>query len=450
MYKKTKVLFRIIRIFQGMNLILPILLLLSFPVWSEEICEPFTPVEQLDKWGQNLQIQNQWEPCRRFGILDASLLKEPEKIDPLILSFYRQNELKLIDPLGDYALTKASSGNFKDALAKLLKKKTTSIDKEVLAEAKACAKVLFSLEDEEILLYGKNNLYITSPEYLQDKKRLEEVIAGKNETEKSKARALFEAGKIQVESKRSPLNHKQLTLDIINIIQEEEKNGITASIGEKHKWSEEFKKNRKLFSSDTLKSIPSKILSTLSGGRSEALLVTGQEKALREFLLSSEDQSITPQELFRKSYQLNKGNIYLSLLSIENALSKYWLTPNRAQLVQTQKLKPFSKVFGSHGDVFGHWYHLFGMIYYGYADGGFMAKVAGKTESLGSLVLSGFKNERQENRINMDAGKVGSELRRFMKSKAAGKTHKINISKTEQEDDDLNREIAKALNKAMK
>ena len=397
---------------------------------------------------QSAPIQRLEEACSSFGISQISVLQNPSELPPEVLRFYRQNDYKLSDPIGDFALVKVSSSNFNEALRSLLKLKLKPIDKNKLMAAKECAQYLFKLGPDVLPELGHSDLYFQSEDFENDRKLLLEVLSEFTNEDKKKVLDLFEKGKIVIEGRQDPFHSKELSQKLVDVILEEEKKGISPRFGEIHRWSEEFKSQRTGFK-EHFKSLPSKILTVLSGGKSAALLKAGPEEDLRQFILIQDDLSLVPSELFRKSYQLNQGNIYLSLLTIENVLSEHWLHPTRHQLKQTNKLKPIGKVFGSHGDVFGHWYHLFGMIYYAFAEGAFMAKLSGKTEALGSLVLSGFKGEAQENRMNMLGAEVGVLMRKFILAREKGEVFEIK-SKNKFRSENMKKRLVKKIKKILK
>jgi hypothetical protein len=396
--------------------------------------------------GQENKIQS---ACAHLGILGQKSLDDPSELPSEVLMFYRQKELKLNDPIGDFALVKVSSSNFNDALRSLLKMKKKPINLKDQDISKNCANLLFNLPPEVTPEFGQDNLYLNSEEYNKDKLLLHEILSRYSDLDRKKIRDLFDSGQLVVEGRKDPFDPVKLSQELISIIQDEEKGGLIISQGEIHRWSDEFKAKRSGFN-EKWKSLPSKILTVLSGGKSASLLKAGTEEELREFIISQDNLSLTIPSLFRKSLQVNQGNIYLSLLTIENVLSEHWLHPQRYKLKQTNKLKPIARVFGSHGDVFGHWYHLFGMIYYAYAEGAFMAKVSGKTEAIGSLVLSGFKGEAQENRMNMLGAEIGVELRKFIRAKEKSETFLLKEGKAFKQEDlkkRLNKKIKKILRK---
>jgi hypothetical protein len=131
-----------------------------------------------------------------------------------------------------------------------------------------------------------------------------------------------------------------------------------------------------------------------------------------DYIFSQPDRSIAPESLFQKGLQLTEGNVALALITIENILSRYWLAKDREQLLLTQKLIPFK----NSNDTFGHWYHLFGIMVYGYEKSAFTAAIIGTTEQMGSIVLSGFRDlDRMEGKINRQGGSVGAKLRKHIK-----------------------------------
>jgi hypothetical protein len=100
-------------------------------------------------------------------------------------------------------------------------------------------------------------------------------------------------------------------------------------------------------------------------------------------------------------------------------------------------------VFGSHGDVFGHWYHLFGIMTSGFADGKLNAQVAAEVEARGSWIISRVKkkrqenmiNERQENMINRVGAKVGGNLAEFLNAREKKQTYEVKESEPKPQDD---------------
>lgn len=193
-----------------------------------------------------------------------------------------------------------------------------------------------------------------------------------------------------------------------------------------------------------------KTLITLAGGKGSHIMITGNEEKLRSHLETLPDRSLTPEELFRISYRMNDGDLYKSLLTVENVLSDQWRNPKRDKLTTTAKLIPFSNTFGSDGDVFGHWYHLFGITFFGSVEGKTMAQIAAKAEDIGSLILSDFKGERQENRINDKGAVAGALLKRYASAKIKGETIRMPASSNKTKKEDLQALVEKEVAKILK
>jgi hypothetical protein len=417
---------------------------LCLSVQAQVACEGSSQL--LTELQTKIQAKSFQEVCAEFGIQNNQILKKPEKIDPQILKYYRQKELSYEDPVADFALTRVSATHFNTAFRGVLGLKAKPVNQALEERARQCADFLFQQSPVDEAEMGGANLYKESEQYLKDKKLLLKVLEKYPASDREKILNKFERGEFVVESSRYPLNPTRLSLDLIQIMEEEKSLGLSAVKGKNHEWSSYFRKNK----SGLKEHLAPKILSTLSGGRSADHLVTGKEKELRDFILLQTNQSLTPQELFRKSFKINNGDVYLTLLTIENVLSKEWTHPARNQLKQTNKLKPIAKVFGSDGDVFGHWYHLFGMIYYSYVFGKNNGLVVGKTEAVGSSVISGFKGEKQENKINMIGAKVGGELHQYLQLQEPSFKKQLDLSDEVAADDDIEKKLRRKIKTELK
>jgi hypothetical protein len=82
---------------------------------------------------------------------------------------------------------------------------------------------------------------------------------------------------------------------------------------------------------------------------------------------------------------------------------------------------------------------------FGYAEGGFKAKVIGNIETLGSQVMGRFADEKQETYINSRGGPIGGRLRKFIK-KNQFKTFELDKKYIEEDFYmDLNEDFSKRL-----
>ncbi len=155
-----------------------------------------------------------------------------------------------------------------------------------------------------------------------------------------------------------------------------------------------------------------KLLLMLATGVSYRFAFTGQEDELAQQLRKSPVRSLYPHDVFRLSYRLNQGNIYLTLLTIENLFSRHWTVPHRESKAVTTRLAHITN--DPANDNFGTWYHLFGTMLFGYAHGTALSWSAGVVEGIGSGIASGFKAETQENMINLLGARIGGRLKRWI------------------------------------
>lgn len=252
----------------------------------------------------------------------------------------------------------------------------------------------------------------------------------------------------ELEGHKAPFKVKNLTLMMEQVIAEEHQlTGLTPKLGTVHEWSPEIKKQlkKKFFLFGRF----SKLLMALSRGSTSNFMVTGTEEQLTDYILARPVNSITLEEMFRTSYRINQGDVYLSLLTIENLLARYWLTPKRTKRAFTTKLKDITN-YNYRTDKFGSWYHLFGIMLYGYAEGGLKSTIVGTLETWGSHILGGLQDEKQEDYINRRGGPVGGRLRKFIEKK---EYEKFELNKTYLEEEfylDLDEDFSKRLEKAQK
>jgi hypothetical protein len=157
-----------------------------------------------------------------------------------------------------------------------------------------------------------------------------------------------------------------------------------------------------------------KTLGALAIGMGFDLTPTRREEALYRWLLEQPDHSVEPTELFRASFRLNQGDVYLTILTIENLLSRAWLRPERDSLAQTYKLRPIAHSIGPNADTYGTWYHFFGTMLYGYVRNEVSAAGVAEIEALGSRFLSN-EEESQENHLNRAGARVGARLKRALR-----------------------------------
>ena len=224
---------------------------------------------------------------------------------------------------------------------------------------------------------------------------------------------------LTIEGSVNPIRSRQMVQAFSEVIREETANGIAPTLGSPRQWSPEIKEHCGLKFAAMLKF--SKILEAMARGDSSRFLITGEEQGLEDYMMSRTEASITPDQLFRASYRLNKGNVQEALLTIENVLSRNWRNPHREDLVLTHRLASMANFYEGRGTNFGVWYHFFGVVYYGYVYGGFDAFVTGVIEHTGSLMLGGFAPQMQKGAVNTTGGFVGAGIRKDLNSGDATK-----------------------------
>lgn len=350
--------------------------------------------------------------CDKFN-LNKEDLNDPELIAriPLpVIAHYQQGEVLEKDILGDFSLLKKAKTASKKIFWTLKNQDhKIKIFEEMVESGKGCAEELFSKtynqKNQDVLLSLKavrsNDLQqVTNSHLSEDQKK---ILTSK-----------LEAHKIYVEGHQNPIKTKKFVLMVNQIMIDELENGITPKYGKIHDWSNEFKK-----SSLAKKSVLAKfgkLLIALSRGETSQYLISGTEERLEEWILSNDLNSIYPHDMLKSSYQINNGDMYLTLLTIENVLNRYWRINDRENLPITKRLKPIINSFGGNGDKFGSWYHLFGIILYGYAEGPISGKIIGTIESMGSHILGKFEDEKQEDYINSVGGIIGGKIAHSIKN----------------------------------
>lgn len=234
--------------------------------------------------------------------------------------------------------------------------------------------------------------------------------------EKRKKIAQARNAVLVIEGRKDPIRVEEAAKMLTQIIASESAAGIPPRFGEPHAWSREFLTQYAGLPGNFAYTRFSKLLMALSSGVTARFMATDKELPLLTYLLGRPDRSVTLHELFRKSYQLNDGDVYLALLTAENVLSAYWRSPQRENRAVTRKLKPIANHYQDRGNTFGEWYHLLGIMLYGYVSGK-PAHVVAYVESLGNNILSRAPAETQENKINRQGAALGVRLREIVRKK---------------------------------
>ncbi len=330
-----------------------------------------------------------------------------------ILAHYRQQSYLPEDPLGDYVLLKGLDLRIKEKVQLLFGKKTIQEDLRLALFDEAN-------QTEALRLLGlpapTKPIYV-SEEVDFDVQKLQEQVLATDLPDDIKERLITTPGAVRIEGQKNPLKVEGLTKMFSQVIFEESlKNSdacesMTPKIGQESKWShgpspitgKPLRSKYKLFS---------KLLVALAMGETNAYLYVGQEPQLRDWLLLQPSRSVTLESIFRESYRLNCGNVANTLMTILNVLSEHFRFSNRQQLIQTTKLSPIINHLGNRADVFGPWYHFFGLMIYGYHHGVVLGTIMGNIEK-GTSLFYNEVDERQENYM-LGALRVGKKIKKMI------------------------------------
>jgi len=195
----------------------------------------------------------------------------------------------------------------------------------------------------------------------------------------------------------------------MGIISQEEKIGVLPKPGICHRWSSAYRNNPQIGTFPYM--LFSKLFWALGYGESSVYFVTEKEEQLAQWIVDQELRSVTLNKVFRKSYQLNSGDVYLSLLTATNVFSRFWYLKDRETLSIATRLKLITAEQNWEEDNFGAWHHFWGMVLFGYCHGTMSSRLVGWIESMGSHRVSA-QAEIDEDYINKYAGRVGVELRK--------------------------------------
>lgn len=126
-----------------------------------------------------------------------------------------------------------------------------------------------------------------------------------------------------------------------------------------------------------------------------------------------DDRSVKIDDVLKESYVLNRGDIYLTLLTAENVLGRDFFDADRANRPLQKKLQYIRNDSKPEGDNFGAWYHFAGLALYSLVRPEWMAKSVAAVETFGSLFTE--KSDKQENHINRLGAEFGSKLKKMIK-----------------------------------
>lgn len=203
---------------------------------------------------------------------------------------------------------------------------------------------------------------------------------------------------------------------------------IFPTVSEEHRWSPEAENylyygywhrlGRKLsgkqldFPAPTL--LRTKLFLCLACGYTSRFCFTGCEKALREYIMGRPERSIQLDELFEASYILNRGDVYMALLTCENLLAGMPHKSGRNSDPMHRKLAYIRHDSEELGDNYGAWYHFFGIALYGLVRPDFVSVIVADTESFGSFFMEG--PDPQEDRVNHYGAIFGARFRKMIEN----------------------------------
>ena len=344
--------------------------------------------------------------------ITPATLEEAEKYPADVLEAYRQPGYKLVDPAGDYALLKRSelvptrafaalTGTKEKARPyKIIRDEDYEITREEAPKAPA-------LSEREIL----EQYCLRNPREGALFKSVISSLGLRDEADAEKFRMALENASRPIQVRESPLLRDGFKKMFAQIINEEKANGIEPTYGQPHEWSPEFLAK---YGQSSPMLATSKLLMALATGDTFRFMQTDREEPLYKWMISRPRSSVTIHDVFRESYRLNGGDVYKALLTIENVLSRQWKNPDREHLPLTERLKPITSGHEYRGDRFGTWYHLFGIMLYGYVKGGPRSTAIGAIEALGAAIW--YPTEKMQKRnINLDGGRLGSDLADLVK-----------------------------------
>ncbi len=180
------------------------------------------------------------------------------------------------------------------------------------------------------------------------------------------------------------------------------KQNYPITFGAIHEWAAEG-------NFDVSKLFLSKPVMALATATSSRFMYVGQERSLIKWILSQKDKSVTIEKLFRKSHSLNRGNVYLTILTIENVLSDATFEKDREKTAVNQKLVD---LYAKSPNKFGDWYHFFGTMLAGYI--GEPAELIAKMYSMYRQISRGDLAEKSTMDADAKGALIGKELRTFV------------------------------------
>ncbi|MCM2278287.1 MAG: hypothetical protein NDJ89_09445 [Oligoflexia bacterium] len=220
-----------------------------------------------------------------------------------------------------------------------------------------------------------------------------------------------------IQGRENPLRREGFERMLTEVIAEERLGGLEPSYGTPHEWSPEFRRKYGSAENSSPYLFASKLLVALAVGDTHKHMRTDREKQLYLWVVAQPLKSVTFPELFRQAYRFCGGDVYLALMTMENLLAHHWkFEHGRERLPVTQRLKPITSGHEWDWDRFGTWYHLVGVMLYGYVAGGVPSHLIGRIEALGANILTS-SDKTQKQWFNREGGWIGADLAKLVRGR---------------------------------
>ena len=337
--------------------------------------------------------------------------------NPMFGYFYRQQEYSTSSHQEDMILAKLGNRYAESLLSVLRIREFNSAARDSSEEwiIKNCAPYVHRISA------NKDDLAIKE-DFLSEEEFQELAACRVKQNSQNYTKLKCELNKI---IRKSPVRVKTYTKNFNKVIEDYEKsNNQKVFISRHHQWDKSQK--RTLIKQFPGAAVASKLLTTLALGATARYMMTPMDSDLRAWIKEQPMASLLPEDLLKKSLELQEGDLYKAILSIENVLSEYWLLPDRDKLRQTSALKSITNTCNpAKEDIFGSYYHLFGTMLLGCVQNPILATLIGKVESLGGRILDIKKAKRQghniayhlirgtdpqEEKINSRGGRIGHRI----------------------------------------
>jgi hypothetical protein len=325
----------------------------------------------------------------------ADLLHHLQSMNEEEAFSYRQRTYEPVDPIGDRALILRTTRAM-DSIARALVGQGTSVH---LAEQwdESGDPAATALQEQRKQDQVQTEIQQILSSSLSDFAKAEQIASLQNTL-------------MQVQGRRNPFRIQGFKDMLAEILLQESKNGLTPTLGTPQDWSPEIR----AADPDNVELKFPKLLNCLALGVCEKFMATGHEQELRALILQGPNDAVTFSQVFRWSYELNRGDVYLTLMTIENLLSANWKAPDREHIPFIEKLEDLQSSWNHGGTRFGTWYHFVGTLLFGFVSDKNASKSVGFVESIGAKILHLTADKSQEYWANQKGGTIGEDLHQMI------------------------------------